>query len=106
MDGKYQRSRPLLFNIYINYLFFLTECTDVCNFAADTTFFACDSNLKQLMQRLGHDTKLAIEWFEENYMKLKEDKCHLLVAGYSMKFYGLTLEKLEFGRVRMKNSLD
>ena len=56
--------------------------TDVCNFADDTTFFACDSNLKDLMQRLEHDTKLAIEWFESNYVKLNEDKCHLLVTGH------------------------
>ena len=34
------------------------------------------------MERLEHDTKLAIEWFENNYMKLSEDKCHLLVAGH------------------------
>ena len=73
---------PLLFNIYINDLFFLTEFTDVCNFADDTTFFTCDSDLKHLMERLEHDTKLAIEWFENNYMKLNEDKCHLLVAGH------------------------
>ena len=60
---------PLLINIYINDLFFVTECTDVCNFADDATFFACDSDLKHLMERLKHDTKLAIEWFENNYMK-------------------------------------
>ena len=71
----------LLFNIYINDLFYLTEMTDVCNFANDTTFFACDSDLKHLMERLEYDTKLAIEWFENNYMKLNEGKCHLLVAG-------------------------
>ena len=71
---------PLLFNIYINDLFFLTECTDVCNFADDTIFFARDMDLKHLMERLEHDTKLAIEWFENNYIKLNEDKCHLLVA--------------------------
>ena len=29
---------PLLFNIYINDLFYLKEMTDVCNFADDTTF--------------------------------------------------------------------
>ena len=29
---------PLLFNIYINDLFYLTEMTDVCNFADDTTY--------------------------------------------------------------------
>ena len=70
--------RPLLFNIYINNLFFLTECTDVCNFADDTTFSVCDIDLKHLMERLEHDTKLANEWFENNYMKLNEDKRHLL----------------------------
>ena len=31
---------PLLFNIYINDLFHLTEMTDVCNYAGDTTFHA------------------------------------------------------------------
>ena len=34
------------------------------------------------MERLEHDTKLAIEWFENNSMKLNEDKCHLLLAGH------------------------
>ena len=37
---------PLLFNIYINDLFYLTEMTVVCNYAEDTTFHACDLNLK------------------------------------------------------------
>ena len=32
---------PLLFNIYFNDLFFLSEFTDLCNFADDTTFYAC-----------------------------------------------------------------
>ena len=34
------------------------------------------------MERLEHDTKLATEWFENNYTKLNEDKCHLFVAGH------------------------
>ena len=62
-------------------MFYLIEFNDVCNFADDTNFFACDV-LKHLMERLEHDTKLAIEWFENNYMKVNEDKCHLLVAGH------------------------
>ena len=32
------------------------------------------------MERLEHDTKLAIEWFENNCMKLNKDRCHLVVA--------------------------
>ena len=61
-------------------MFFLTKFTDACNFADDATFFACDSDLNHLMERLEHYTKLVIEWFENNYMKLNEDKCHLLVG--------------------------
>ena len=73
---------PLLFNIYLNDLFYLTESTEVCNFADDTTFFACDENLNSLIKRLEHDSLLAIEWFQNNNMKLNQDKCHLLVSGY------------------------
>ena len=73
---------PLLFNIYLNNLFYLTESTEVCNFADDTTFFACDENLNSLIKRLEHDSLLAIEWFQNNNMKLNQDKCHLLVSGY------------------------
>ena len=42
---------PLLFNIYLNDLFFLTESTDVFNSADDTTFYACDRNLNDLIKR-------------------------------------------------------
>jgi len=72
---------PLLFNIYINDLFWIFEYTNVCNLADDTTLFASDVNLNSLIQSLEHDSLLAIEWFESNYMKLNTDKCHLIVAG-------------------------
>ena len=73
---------PLLFNIYLNNLFYLAESTNVCNFADDTTFYACDKDLNSLINRLEHDGYLAIEWFENNSMKLNQDKCHLLVSGF------------------------
>ena len=73
---------PILFNIYINDLFYLSQQTDVCNYADDTTFHACDTELSDLIRRLEHDSKIAIEWFESNYMKLNEDKSHLLVSGH------------------------
>ena len=62
--------RPLLFNIYLNDLFYLTESTEICNFADDITFFACDEDLNSLMKRLEHDSSLAIEWFQNNNMEL------------------------------------
>ena len=73
---------PLLFNIYINDLFYITESTNVCNYANDTTFHACDLDLESLINRLKYDSVLAIEWFEGSYMRLNEYKCHFLLSGY------------------------
>ena len=73
---------PILFNIYINDLFFIIEQTVVCNYADDNTINACDMSLENLLKRLEHDSFLAIEWFQNNYMKLNEDKCHLLISGF------------------------
>ena len=72
---------PFLFNIYINDLFFIIEQTDICNCADDNTINTCDMSLENLLRRLEHDTHLAIEWFQQNYMKLNEGKCHLLIPG-------------------------
>ena len=66
----------------MNDLFFLVDYTEVCSFADDTTFFAFDKDLGSLINRLEHDSFLAIEWFQNNYMKLNEDKWNLLVEGY------------------------
>ena len=55
-----------LFNIYVKDLFFLAENTNVCNYADETTFYTCDSDLHSLILRLEHDSVLAIEWFESN----------------------------------------
>ena len=68
--------------MYITYLFYITESTNVCNYADDTTFHACDSDLRNLINRFEHDLMLAIEWFESKFMKLNEDKCPILLSGY------------------------
>ena len=63
----------VLFNIYLNDLFFTLSSVNVCNFTDDTTSFVCDLNLVL--------AQLVIAWFQNNYMKLNTDKCHLFVAG-------------------------
>ena len=72
---------PLLFDIYLNDLFLLVESTEVCNFADDRYFFAREKDLNSLIDRLENDSLLAIEWSENNYIKLNQEKCHLLVSG-------------------------
>ena len=73
---------PLLFNIYLNDLFFLIESAEVCNFADDATFYTCDKDLNHLINRLELVSFLAIEWIENNSMKLNDEKYHLLISGH------------------------
>ena len=70
-----------MFNIYLNDLFYVLIKTHACNFADDTTLSACDMKLEDLFHNLEDDTLTAIAWFEANYMKLNEDKCHFLFGG-------------------------
>ena len=72
---------PPFFNLYINDLFYEFINTNVCNIADDTTTYACDINLPTLLRNLEYDTKSAIVWFDVNYMKLNQGKCHFMFAG-------------------------
>ena len=69
----------VLFNIYVNDLFFNLSSVKVCNFVDDTTSFVCDLNLEVVL------TQLVIAWFQNNYMKLNTDKCHLFVVGHKFE---------------------
>ena len=37
--------------------------------------------LKNVISRLESDSKIIIEWFGNNYMKLNEEKCHFAIFG-------------------------
>ena len=56
--------------------------TDVCNYADDNTLHARDISLNLLMLKLESASMKAIDWFEQNGMKLNPKKCHLLVSGH------------------------
>ena len=74
---------PLLFNIYLNDLFFFLKGVGVCNFADDTTTHISDESLANALKSLEKNSMLAIRLFENNYMKLNTDKCHLTVLDYA-----------------------
>ena len=76
---------PLLFNIYMNDLFFTNEYTNVCNYADDATLYACNNEVNTLIMVLEHDSPIAMEWFECNYMKLNKWKCHFLISRHKFE---------------------
>ena len=72
---------PLLFNIFINDVFYLLNDTEICNYADDTTLYTGDTKLRTVLSKLEKDTLLVSEWFSDNLMKLNKEKCHLLIFG-------------------------
>ena len=66
-------------------MFFTLEKVDVCNYADDTGLHVCDKDLPNLLYFLEHDTHIANEWFESNYMKSNKDNCHFLISGHKFE---------------------
>ena len=48
---------PLLFNVFINDIFFLIEKSEICNFADDNALCSCDRSLLRIKENLTFDIK-------------------------------------------------
>ena len=71
---------PLLFNIFINDIFFFIKKTKIANYADDNTTYTSEENIEFLLKTLQEDTLIVLKWFNVNEMKSNDDKCHLIVA--------------------------
>ena len=58
---------------------------NVCNFADGTTSSVCDKNLQFIITKLENHSNIDIKWFENNYMKMNSDKCHLFISGHKFE---------------------
>ena len=76
---------PLLFNIYINDLLLFVNGKNVANYADDNTPYAMNLRLDSLVENIENDASILITWFRDNYLKMNEDKCHLLITNQEEK---------------------
>ena len=74
--------RPLLFNIFINFLFLFILETNICNFANENSFSACDMSYYIIVKyTLKADTLRALEWFTLNSLVGNPEKFQMLILG-------------------------
>ena len=67
--------RPILFNIFINDLFYLLQ-NDLHNFADDNTIAAVGQTVPDLINSLTDKSGVAIDWIHENSMiNLRQFAC-------------------------------
>ena len=105
---------PLLFNIYLNDIFYFTNRAEVTNYADDTTPYAIEEDVESLIKTLEKDVSLVIKWFQDNYFQMNTYICQFLASNHeaglpinveeeviqskkSIKLLGITIDdKLRF----------
>ena len=71
---------PLLFNIFLNDIFFFVNDTKITNYADDNTPYATADSIEKLIKTLESETDILLDWFKCNEMKSNTDKRHLLIV--------------------------
>ena len=102
---------PLLFNIYVNDIFyFVSNSENITNFADDTTPYTIESTIDLLLENLWKDSSILMRWFKDNYLQMNAEKCDLLICNHkkdvsvildeevinssnSVKLLGITIDK-------------
>ena len=72
---------PLLFNIFLNDIFFFQNDTNLGNCADDSTLYAYNKNLETVICNLRQEFSVLSNWFYDNYMMLNPGKCHFMLFG-------------------------
>ena len=52
----------------------------VANYADDNTPYAIETNITSLVEDIETDAAILIKWFRDNYLKMNEDKCLILIT--------------------------
>ena len=69
---------PLLFNIYINDLFYFMGENEIANYADDNTPYSIDDDIDKVICNLKCDYLKFVKWLSANYMKDNKDKLQFL----------------------------
>ena len=81
---------PLLFNMFINDIFFFLDEVKLANYADDNSTYTVEDNILDLLKCLEHETSTVLNWFKVNEMKSNSNKCHLIVSENANKTHSST----------------
>ena len=60
---------PLLFNIFLNDIFYFVKDICIANYADDNTPYATNKDITKLLKTLENETNILLDWFTINEMK-------------------------------------
>ena len=92
---------PLLFNIFLNYLFLYPQETYLSNYADDNTLYSIGNTIEGVKKALSNDFRIIQNWFHGNLMVLNAKKCHNMCFGTSSENDDFILDE-----IRLPNSCE
>jgi hypothetical protein len=69
---------PLIFNIFMNDIFFFIKHCFLINYADDNTITMYNENLTTVINALKYDANIAVNWFKYNHMKANPAKFQVI----------------------------
>jgi hypothetical protein len=72
---------PLVFNIFMNDIFYFTEHSSLYNYADDNTLSFANKMSNLVTETLEKESKILIEWFKNNQMQANPDKFQAIAIG-------------------------
>ena len=67
-----------LFNIFLCYLFFITNETEFASYTNNNTPYTSGQNIDDVIRTLENDSTRLFKWFTNSQMKANKNKCHYL----------------------------
>ena len=71
----------LLFNIFINDIFYAIEASEFCNFADDNAVYALSHNAESMIAKVEIDINNTLKWFDSNSMVGSPSKSQVMLLG-------------------------
>ena len=71
---------PLLFNIDLSDLFFITNHEDTANYADGNTPYVSGKNIDEVVRFLEESSRVIFKWFSDNQFQANAIKCFVLLS--------------------------
>ena len=76
---------PILFNIFIDYLFLWIANTELLNFEDNNTICKTENVIEELVSTLKKESEGAIDWFKSNEMIVNPNKFQAIIVKRNYK---------------------
>ena len=86
---------PILFNIFLNDIFYISLSSTICNFADDNTLYVSDETLDGVLRQLKLDIDNVSTWFDRNAMVVNPEKFQLIIPRHRSDSVSLKIGSVE-----------